>query len=263
MFIAFVAAALLVTVFIGKVSEALRRREHEVSVLQGQLARHERLTSLAALAAGAAHELGTPLGTIAVASRDVELRAARVAGEPELARDARLIRSEVDRCRSILQRMSARSADQPGEMPVRVELAGLLESVRGDLPAADRERVRIVATDAPGVLPARAARQALVALVRNALDASSEPQSVTLSAVRTDQSLEFAVEDSGSGMSPETLHRIGEPFFTTKAPGCGMGLGTYLVRVFADQLGGRLVFESEPGKGTRASLQLPLIRNGE
>jgi two-component system, sensor histidine kinase RegB len=263
MFIAFVAAAVLVTVFIGKVSEALRRREHEVSELQGQLARHERLTSMATLAAGAAHELGTPLGTIAVASRDVELRAATVAGEPELARDARLIRSEVDRCRSILQRMSARSAEQPGEMPVRVELAALLESVRGDLPAADRERVRIVATDVPAVLPPSATRQALVALVRNALEAGNAPQPVTLSVSRTGQSLEFAVEDSGCGMSQETLHRIGEPFFTTKAPGRGMGLGTYLVRVFADRLGGQLAFESEPGKGARALLQLPLMRDDE
>jgi two-component system sensor histidine kinase RegB len=64
-------------------------------------------------------------------------------------------------------------------------------------------------------------------------------------------------------MSPETLNWIAEPFFTTKAPGSGMGLGTYLVRVFAEQLGGRLVFESEPAKGTKALLQLPLIPNGK
>jgi len=64
-------------------------------------------------------------------------------------------------------------------------------------------------------------------------------------------------------MSQETLNRIAEPFFTTQAPGCGMGLGTYLVRVFTEQLGGRLAFESEPGKGTRALLQVPLIRNGD
>jgi two-component system sensor histidine kinase RegB len=265
MFIAFVAAALLVTVFIGKVSEALRRREHEVSLLQSQLARHERLTSIATLAAGAAHELGTPLGSIAIASRDVELRAARVAGDPELVSDARLIRSEVDRCRSILQRMSARSAEQPGELPVRVELASLLENVRCDFPAPDRERVRVICKGNSGVavLPASAARQALVALMRNALDAASEPQPVTLSVERTAEWLEFAVKDSGCGMSQEMLNRIGEPFFTTKAPGSGMGLGTYLVRVFAEQLGGRLVFESEPGRGARALLQLPLIPHGD
>jgi two-component system sensor histidine kinase RegB len=265
MWIAFVAAALLVTVFIGKVSEALREREHEVLLLQSQLASQERLTSVATLAAGAAHELATPLATIAVASRDVEYHATEVSRDPELAEDARLIRSEVERCRSILQQMSARGAEQPGEAPARVELAGLLENVRCELPLPGRERVKVVLTGDPGaaVLPAAAARQALTALVRNALDAASEAQPVTLGVVRNAESLEFVVTDTGCGMSRETLNRVAEPFFTTKAPGSGIGLGTYLVRVFAEQLGGRLAFESEPGKGTRALLQLPLILNGD
>ena len=264
MWIAFVAAALLVTVFIGKVSEALRRREQEVLLLQRQLARHERLASVATLAAGAAHELGTPLATIAVASRDMEYDAVEVSRDPELARDARLIRSEVERCRSILAQMSARGADQPGELPVRVELASLLESVRCGFPPADRERVGIVLNGEQGaaMLPANAVRQALTALVKNALDAAGESKSVTIGVRRTGDSLEFAATDSGSGMSPETLNRVAEPFFTTKAPGSGMGLGTYLVRVFAERLGGRLEFESEPGKGTRALLELPLIQDG-
>jgi two-component system sensor histidine kinase RegB len=281
MWIAFVAAALLVTVFIGKVSEALRQREHEVLLLQSQVARHERLASVATLAAGAAHELGTPLATIAVASRDVEYHATEVSGDPELARDARLIRSEVERCRSILHEMSARGAEQPGELPVRVELDGLLQSVLHGFSSPDRERVGIVLTGNPGaaVLPAGAARQALTALVRNALDAASETQPsgcevaqpsgcevaqpVTLGVARTAGSLEFVVADSGCGMSQETLNRIAEPFFTTKPPGCGMGLGTFLVRVFAERMGGRLAFESEPGKGTRALLELPLITDGD
>jgi two-component system sensor histidine kinase RegB len=264
MWIAFVAAALLVTVFIGKVSEALRRREQEVLLLQEQLAKHQRLASIATLAAGAAHELGTPLATIAVASRDVEFHATEVSGDPELARDARLIRSEVDRCRSILERMSAR-AGQPGERPVRVGLAALLEEVRCCFAPPERDRVRVAVIRDPGtvVVPAGATRQALVALVRNGLDAARDGQTVTLCVQQSVESLEFVVTDSGCGMTRETLDRIAEPFFTTKEPGRGMGLGTYLVRVFAEQLGGRLAFESEPGKGTRALLELPLTRNGD
>jgi two-component system sensor histidine kinase RegB len=265
MWIAFVAAAVLVTVFIGKVSEALRQREHEVLLLQSQLARHDRLASIATLAAGAAHELGTPLGTIAVASRDLEYHATEVSRDPELAEDARLIRSEVERCRSILRQMSVRGAEQPGEAPVRVELAGLLESVRCDLPLPGRDRVTVVLTGDPGaaVLPGGATRQAVMELVRNALEAASEAQPVTLGVARTAEWLEFVVTDPGCGMSPLTLNRVAEPFFTTKTSGRGLGLGTYLVRVFAERLGGRLAFESEPGKGTRALLQLPLIQNGD
>ena len=59
-------------------------------------------------------------------------------------------------------------------------------------------------------------------------------------------------------MSAEVLEHIAEPFFTTKEPGKGMGLGTFLVRTFAERLGGRVVFDSVPGQGTTATLQLPL-----
>lgn len=64
-------------------------------------------------------------------------------------------------------------------------------------------------------------------------------------------------------MSHETLRRIGEPFFTTKEPGKGMGLGTFLVRTLAEQLGGRLTFESAPGEGTTATFELPVAPKGE
>jgi two-component system sensor histidine kinase RegB len=265
MWIAFVAAALLVTILIGKVSEALRRREHEVLELRDQVARRDRLASIATLAAGAAHELGTPLATIAVASRDVELHANEVSSDSELAQDARLIRSEVERCRSILERMSARGAGQPGELPARVEPSALLEEVRHGFPPEDRDRVqlRLAGELGPVVLPAGAARRALAALLRNALDASGGNEPVTIGVSRGGEFLEFVVADSGCGMSQETLNQIAEPFFTTKAASGGLGLGVYLVRVFAEQLGGRLAFESERGKGTRAVLELPLNSHGE
>ena len=69
--------------------------------------------------------------------------------------------------------------------------------------------------------------------------------------------LRFQVVDKGTGMSEEVLRRICEPFFTTKEPGKGMGLGTFLVRLMAEQLGGRLHYESVPGAGTSATLELP------
>jgi two-component system sensor histidine kinase RegB len=61
-------------------------------------------------------------------------------------------------------------------------------------------------------------------------------------------------------MAPETLRRVSEPFYTTKGPGRGLGLGTFIVRSFAERLKGNLSFESETGAGTTAILELPLIR---
>ena len=263
MWIAFAATTLLITVFIGRVSEALRKREQEVLELQDRLARHERLASVATLAAGAAHELGTPLATIAVASKELAFYGAEISKDPQVADDARLIRSEVERCGRILQQMSARGAELPGETPVSVALAELLESVRRGGPPAAQERVRLspAADVDAAMLPAEATRQALTALLKNALEASGDDRQVLLGVERTSEGVRFSVADSGCGMSPGILNRIAEPFFTTKAPGCGMGLGTFLARAFAERLGGSLVFESEPGRGTTAVLELPAICN--
>jgi len=260
MWIAFAAASLVITVFIGKVSEALRRREQETLSLRDQAARDERLASIVTLAAGAAHELGTPLSTIAVATKDLELYATNVLGNREMADEARLIRSEVDRCRRILEQMSARGAQPLGEAPVPLGLGEALGSVKQGFAPPERE---LVQTEVAGdrrevVLPPDATLQALTALVRNALDASDGSQAVRLSAECVAGKLRFTVQDSGCGMPRATLDRVAEPFFTTKPPGRGMGLGTFLVRAYAESLNGSLEFESDAGAGTKAILELPL-----
>ena len=259
MWIAFAAASLVITLFIGKVSEAMRRREQEALSLRDQAARDERLASIVTLAAGAAHELGSPLGTIAVVSKDLELYAEKVLGNDEVAAEARLIRSEVDRCSRILQQMSIRGAEPIGETPVRLGLGEALGSVKQGFAPPERDLVQTeVAGEGQEVtLPPDATRQALTALVRNALDAS-DGSPVLLTAECAQGKLRFTVKDSGCGMRRETLDRVAEPFFTTKPPGRGMGLGTFLVRAYAEALNGSLEFESEAGAGTKVTLELPL-----
>src|SRR5262249_16859788 len=112
------------------------------------------------------------------------------------------------------------------------------------------------------VIPVRAAVESLSALVKNALDASSEKGIVRLGAVQagTDR-VRFLIHDEGTGMSAEVLERVAEPFFTTKAPGKGMGLGAFLAHLFAQTLGGQLSFESEPGRGCTVTLELPDMKH--
>jgi two-component system, sensor histidine kinase RegB len=71
--------------------------------------------------------------------------------------------------------------------------------------------------------------------------------------------LRLEVRDYGSGISPEVMLRVGEPFFTTRQPGAGMGLGVFLARSLSEQLGGSFSLTSEPGRGTRAVVQVPLV----
>lgn len=264
MWIAFVIAAGLVTFFTGKVSDALRLHEQEVLALQDQIAKNERLASLATLAAGAAHELGTPLGTIAVVSRELERYAATLPDSDSVREDAKLIRKEVERCRLILQRMSVEGAEPMGESPRTILVSDLLRETLRQFPAAQSASMVVNAIDEElaVTLPVQATIQSLAALLKNALDANVPGGQVVLSATRRDSQITFAVSDQGSGMPEAVLRRIAEPFFTTKDPGKGMGLGTFLARTFAERLGGELWFESAPGKGTTATMKLPLNSPG-
>jgi two-component system sensor histidine kinase RegB len=261
MWIAFGVAAALITFFTGTIADALRTREREILVLQAQVAKNERLASLVTLAAGAAHELGTPLGTIAVVAKELELYAAKVAIHREILDDARLIRSEVDRCRRILERMSAQSAEPMGETPARIRMHDLLMQVLQQFPESQRPllKIEVADEDLAAVLPVRATVQSLAALVQNALDANVDQRPINITVTQHRSELRIGIRDHGHGIPGNVLRRIAEPFFTTKEPGKGMGLGTFLVRTFAESLGGSVLFDSIPGDGTNVTLVLPLI----
>ena len=260
MWVGFGVAAFLVALFSGKISELLRKHEDSLLRMQIELAKRDRLASLGTLAAGAAHELNTPLGTIAVVARELELFATNTALNEAIAEDSRLIRTEVDRCREILWRMSVQGAQPAAQAAESVEAGELLDDVCREIQQPDRLRVELSspAGTVPLTVPRRAVAQALIALTRNALEASAPDSAVRVIARQTGERFQFLISDNGKGMSPNTLRRIGEPFFTTKEPGKGMGLGTFLVRTLAEQLGGHLTFESTPQTGTLATFELPL-----
>jgi two-component system sensor histidine kinase RegB len=209
------------------------------------------------MAAGAAHELSTPLGTVALAAKELEHALTKTA-EPELAADARLIREQVGRCRTILEQM-AQGAGTVGESVAACTLGELLEEalvgVR-DAPVVHRDIPAALARTALR-LPPRAVSQALRSLVTNAQDASLPTAAVVIAARCQDGTVELAIRDRGAGMPSEILDRIGEPFFTTKPPGSGMGLGLFLARAVIEAVGGTLQIDSTTGAGTEVLVALP------
>ncbi len=258
MWLAFAAAATTIVFFVGRIAAELRLRESRILDLADKKAQSDKLASLSTLAAGAAHELGTPLGTIAVAAKELE-RGLALTGQPdELVGDARLIRREVDRCRSILDQLHARAGESTGELEAEVPLSQLEKELKASLAPHELGRVAIVLEqDASARLPRVAVLQALRTLVRNGLEASDGLVTVSLSAPVGE--LRFAIEDKGAGMAPDVLARAGEPFFTTKEAGRGMGLGLFLARAVAERLGGALRIESSLGSGTVALMSLPRV----
>ena len=253
MWIAFAATAALIAHFVSQVSGALAARERELADARAQAARHERLAALMTLAAGAAHELATPLATIAVTGREIA-RAAETAECPHkdrCAADAALIVSEVARCHRVLDNMSGRARGRASDARQLV-LPAALDAARAALPPKDAVRVDIAATTAAtwAALPQDEIVGALGALLRNALDASPPDGRVALSAEDNAGSLTLRVADRGTGMAPDVLAHAGDPFFTTKPTGLGLGLGVFLARSVTEQLGGRFTIRSAPGAGT-------------
>jgi two-component system sensor histidine kinase RegB len=204
------------------------------------------------------------LGTIALAARELERYAASVSGDDAVLGDARLIRSEVERCRRILEQMSVQSAEPMGEAPAAFRVRDLLLSVLDQFPEPHGALLKTELADEglAAALPPKATAQALAALIQNALDANVDNRPILIAVTGTARELRIEVRDHGHGMPANVLRRVAEPFFTTKEPGKGMGLGTFLVRTFAERLGGHVLFDSVPGQGTTVTLELPSHSQG-
>lgn len=267
MWVALGVASAFVVYFLRRITGALAQRDAELTEARGLAARQERLASLATMTAGAAHELSTPLATVALAAKELERALTRSAqpDESELVADARLIREQVGRCRTILEQM-AQGAGTVGESVASCTIRELLDEaligVRSAPPVncevpAELAQVRLR-------LPPRAVSQALRSLITNAQDASPATATVSIS-VRCDEAkLGLAIRDRGAGMPGEILARIGEPFFTTKPPGRGMGLGLFLARAVIEAVGGTLEIDSVAGAGTCVLVTLPTdVSQGE
>ena len=255
MWAAYALAAALVTYFIGKITRAIAVQREQISALREANALNARLAGLTTLAAGAAHELGSPLATILVAAHEASLRAAGLPGAQAIAADLALILLEVDRCQAILHGMAARATQPDAVDPLTAEaLAAHVCELLGD----DRGR-RVEFRITAGVHVARAAQvaQALAALIKNAVEASPPSAPVAVTMAPAPHAVEITIEDRGAGIADDVLARVGEPFFTTKQPGRGMGLGVFLARTFVESRGGALVIESRPGAGTRAIVRIP------
>jgi two-component system sensor histidine kinase RegB len=250
-------ASAFVLHFLRRITTALAERDAELTEARGLAARQERLASLATMAAGAAHELSTPLGTVALAAKELERALSRTEA-PELVADARLIREQVGRCRAILEQM-AQGAGTVGESVTVCTIGELLdEALAGarEAPPVHRELPAELA-QVELRLPPRAVSQALRSLITNAQDASQATSAVVIAVRGGASTVELTIHDRGQGMPSEVLARIGEPFFTTKPPGSGMGLGLFLARAVIEAVGGTLDIDSVAGAGTSVRVTLP------
>jgi PAS domain S-box-containing protein len=234
--------------------------------MERQLFTSDKLAGIGHLAAGIAHELNNPMAAIASAAEAVLRRSrapdfAGLADAEELRLLLRIIEEEVYRCKRIIGSLSDFSRD-PGMERQRVDVREILNSVAGMLAHQARTRgVTLRAEHAPD-LPAVLAnegelRQVFLALILNGLEAQPQGGVLLLKTRREGAGVVLEFTDRGPGIPVEHRTRLFQPFFTTKPPGQGPGLGLYVSYTIVTAHGGHLEVDSTPGAGTTVRIRLP------
>jgi two-component system sensor histidine kinase RegB len=241
-------------VFAWRVAEEARQLADALAATELVLAREQHLTQIDGLAAAAAHELGTPLATIALVAKELDLQA-----EPgsAMADDTRLLREQVERCRVILSKLTSLGDDEEEGFLGTMTLSHLLEDVASPHRSFGIDIVvecagtgsEPVCRRSPGVL------YGLGNLVDNAVDFAV--RAVTIDARWSAETVSVEIRDDGPGFPPDVLLRVGEPYVTTRRSSrggsesaSGLGLGLFIAKTLIERSGAQLtLLNAPPGNG--------------
>lgn len=259
MWFGFVFSAGLVSYFVTNMAQTLRDRDRVLAAAREQALRDENLVALGTLAAGAAHELGTPLNTVAIVTD--ELKAENPAtNNPDLHENLSLISEQVQRCKEALSVLSASAgelrADAGEAMSVDIYLNNLLMQWHTERPKINLKHNISGTQPSPMIIADRSLDQAITNILNNAADVS--PDWVSFDARWNNQWLELEIIDHGPGLDADAKTHIGKTRYSNK-PG-GLGLGLYLAHSAIERLGGNIEIGEHPGgHGTRTRIRLPLM----
>ncbi|MEI7931438.1 MAG: ActS/PrrB/RegB family redox-sensitive histidine kinase [Alphaproteobacteria bacterium] len=255
-----------------RASQEAERMEIALNVAQQVLAREQRLSALGALAAAAAHELGTPLATIQVVSKEL----ARGAAPGPLRDDAELLIEQAERCREILRRLTE-APEASDAMHERLTLSQLLNEVIEPHLGGDIQ-IEGVLSGPPGAEPPEVRRMpeilhAMTTLIENAADFAK--LEVLVRARYDTHAVTIEVQDDGPGFAPEIIARLGQPYVTTRPRGEGsrsghegMGLGFFIAKTLLEKSGAVVSFHNGKRGGAavaarwpRSAIEAPVLRD--
>lgn len=243
--------------FVYRVAREARRMQDALAATQSSLARQQELSSLGALAAAAAHELGTPLSTIQLVAKEL---AREFPTDSEIGEDIRLLNSQAQRCREILARLARNPGESGDTTFVRLPLSVLLEAV-AEPHRRDNVAVRIKIVTDRGQPASRVNRtpeleQGLGNLVANAIEFARTE--VEIDAKWSREGLSLEILDDGPGFPPDVLDRLGEPYVTSRPERGGMGLGVFISKTLLERTGATLSFANRRrARGARVAIAWP------
>lgn len=259
MWLSIALAAAVITFFAAKMAEELRRQEQLRAERREEGLRDEQLLAVATQAAGAAHELGTPLATMSVLIKEMR----QDHNDPLLQEDLAVLQDQVKLCKETLQNL-VRAAEANRRMAVEnQEVTTWLDEAlnRWHLmrPEASYRFQRLGQGSVPRLAPPPDLTQALLNLLNNAADACPDDLEVRLD--WDAQDMVISIRDHGPGVPAAIAEAIGKPFFTTK--GKGFGLGLFLSKASVTRAGGSVKLYSHEEGGTLTELRLPRDARGE
>lgn len=261
MWLAFVLSTVIIAWFVVKMSASIRERDKDLAEAREHALRNEQIIALGTLAAGAAHELGTPLSTMAVVTGELQQEYTQ---DTEFQNNVRILRDQIAHCKQTLTQLLAKAGqnrtEQGSELPVDEFLRQILDKWKLIRPSVKFTYQATGSQPIPKIMDNQLLSQSLLNLLNNAADASSE-----LVAIRSDWDdsvLNLEIIDDGKGLSAEALQRAGEAFFSSKAPGQGFGIGLFLANANIERFGGSVrLFNLENG-GACTQVVLPMIGYG-
>lgn len=250
MWLGFVISAVVVAYFVVEMARIVRERDAQLNQAREETLRNERIVALGTQAASAAHELGTPLSTLAVLIGELRHEALT---RKDSTTDLDILDDQVRHCRRILDSLLSHASDAPENQTLDEFLRGILNEWQ-----LLRPTVRFTYTPQDSALQRYAIdpslRAALLNLLNNAADAS--PDNVEIHSRREDHRWHLQIRDFGPGLSTENAARAGSIFFTTKPEGRGIGL--FLANATIERMGGSVQLVNRPEGGVTTEIILPL-----
>ena len=254
MWFGFVLSAALIAWFVVGMANTLRKRDQMLAEAREQALRDEQLVALGTLATGAAHELGTPLATMAIVTRELE----RADVSEAMKRKLSILRNQVGRCKQALSVISASAGEARAESGGLIQVEHFLNKVIGEWQSqclqADIEMQLEGGPASAQIVDEYTLHQSLINLLNNAADVSSEP--LVFKSYWDEDQLEIDILDRGPGLHPNTIASLGQQKTSQKE--YGMGLGLFLTHATIQRQGGNIALFDREGGGTCTRIQLPL-----
>jgi len=252
---ALVVSTLFITGYVWNIAGGARRMGEAFNETQLALAREQKVSAVGALAAAAAHELGSPLATIAVIAKEL---VRELPPDSPHYEDAKLLLSQSERCRTILAELAHRQETDGGSPYAKLPISALVEAAGAP---HRREGVRVIyvtaqATEGDEPMVARSPEilHGLGNLIQNAVQFADAEVTVTVSWDASTIGVDIA--DDGTGFPPEVLARLGEPYISGRSDRTGhMGLGIFIAQTLLERSGARLSFSNLPEGGAHVAIQ--------